>query len=59
MSVVFHGETRSKELITLLHKYHSGLPYRDLLDLEAGWAVSELNEVRFRTKCLSESFLRC
>ena len=52
MSVVFHRETRSKELITLLCKFVIGLCYRDVLDLEAAWAVSELNEVRFKTKCL-------
>ena len=52
MSVVFHGETRSKELITLLQKFGIGLSYRDVLDLEAVWATSELNEVRLKTKCL-------
>ena len=35
MSVVFHGEARSKELITLIHRFGIGLPYRDVLDLEA------------------------
>ena len=34
MSVVFHGEARSKEL-TLIHRFGIGLPYRDVLDLEA------------------------
>ena len=52
MLVVFHGETRSKELITLLHKFSIGLSYWDVLDLEAAWAVSELDEVSFKTKCL-------
>ena len=41
MVVVFHGETRSKESKTLLHKFSIGLSYRDVSDLEAGWAVSE------------------
>ena len=52
MLVVFDGETRSKESITVLHKFGIGLTYRDVLNLEAAWAVFELNEVRFKTKCL-------
>ena len=50
MSVVFHGETRSKELITLLRKFVLVCPTGMDLDLEAAWIVSELNEVRFKTK---------
>ena len=56
MLVVFHGETKSKELITLLHKFGIGLPFRDVLDLQAGWAVFELNKATFKTKCLCLSF---
>ena len=46
-----HGTTRSKELVTLLHKFGIGLLYQDTLDLEIAWAISELDEVskcRFR-----------
>ena len=47
-----HGTTRSKELVTLLHKFGIGLLvgllYQDTLDLEAAWAISELDEI---SKC--------
>ena len=46
-----HGTTRSKESVTLLHKFGIGLSYQDTLDLETVWAISELDEVskcRFR-----------
>ena len=51
ISLVFHGESGSEELITLPHNFGIGLSNRYVLDLEAAWAVSELNEVRFKTKC--------
>ena len=51
MSLVFHGESGSEELITLPNNFGIGLSNRYVLDLEAAWAASELNEVRFKTKC--------
>ena len=45
-------KNRSKGLINLLRKFVIGLSYRDVLDLEAAWAVYELNKVRFKTNCL-------
>ena len=50
MSLVFHGESVSEELITLPHNFGIGLSNRYVLDLEAAWAASELNEVIFKTK---------
>ena len=35
LSLVIHGETRSKELAHLLKKYGLGVSYADVLDLEA------------------------
>ena len=56
MLVVVHGEIKSKELITLPQKFGIGLPFRDVLDLQAAWAVSELNKATCKTKCLCLSF---
>ena len=46
-----HRTIRSKELVTLLHKFGIGLLYQDTLDLETTWVISKLDEVskcRFR-----------
>lgn len=45
MSVTVHGTTRSKELVTLLHKFGICLSYQDTLDIESAWAITELDKV--------------
>ena len=47
LSMYVHGTTRSKELIMLLHKFGIGIAYNDVLDLEAGWAVTDVKMVGF------------
>ena len=42
-----HGTTRCKELVTLLHKFGIGVSYEDVLNLEAAWAVSDVQNVSF------------
>ena len=49
LSMYIHGTTRSKELIKLLHKFGVGIAYKDVLDLEAAWAVTDVKMVGFLT----------
>lgn len=45
LSTVLHGETRSKELVSLFNKLGVGIPYKDIIALEDAWAVNEITKV--------------
>ena len=50
LGITLHGLTRSKEIITLLHKFGLTISYKDTIDLESAWACHEREKILYAQK---------